>query len=328
MKKVYALGIDIGGTNIEYIILDNSGREIDHFSNKAGTGRKQILKNAIEGAKYLLKKNKNIEIQGIGVGSPGLVSNGKVIEEAVNMPGWKGTDIKGSLEKELKLPVYVDNDVTLVALGEAYFGAGKGKDRALCVALGTGLGGGIVINKHVYRGKYGYAAEFGHVVLNPRGPKCSCGNRGCFETYASATGLKQLAKKYISKYTKSKILQYAGNLDKIDPEIIFRAYYENDKAAKMVLDDMSYYTGMGLGMLVNIFDPDIIVIAGGISCEGKPLLDLIYKHIYDFTLPFYRNKINIRLSKFKHKSGVIGAASLVFEQMNIPIIETDVGQAI
>ncbi len=319
MEKVYALGIDIGGTNIKYIILDNSGKEIDHFSNKAGTGRKQMLKNAIEGARYLLKKNKKIKIKGIGVGSPGLVRKGKVITGADNLPEWNGTDIKGNLEKELKQHIYVDNDVTLVALGEAYFGAGKGKNRILCAALGTGLGGGIVINKHIYRGKYGYAAEFGHVVLNPQGLKCSCGNRGCFETYASATGLKNLAIKYISKNKNSKILKLAGSIKNINPINIFQAYYKNDPAAKMVLHDMSYYTGMGIAMLVNIFDPDIIVIAGGISREGKPLLDLIYKYLYDFTLPFYRNKVNIKLSKFKQKSGVIGSASLVFEQKSIPI---------
>lgn len=322
MKK-YALGIDIGGTNIKYIIIDNSGKEIDHYSNKTESdkGRKRILKNTIEGAKYLLKKNKNIKIQGIGVGSPGLISkDGKVITGAANIKGWNGTDIKGNLEKEIKLPIFVDNDVTLLALGEAYFGAGKNKDRVLCAAFGTGLGGGIVINKHIYRGKYGYAGEFGHVVLNPKGPKCTCGNRGCFEAYTSAVGLKQLAKKYISKNKKTKILKYAGTVKNITPIHIFNAYKENDAVAKKIINEMSYYSGMGLGLLVNIFDPDIIIIAGGISRQGKPLLDVMYKYLYDFTLPYYRDKVNIKLSKFKHKSGVIGTASLVFEKSNIPIL--------
>jgi len=217
-------------------------------------------------------------------------------------------------------PVFVDNDVTLVALGEAYFGAGKGKDRVLVAAMGTGLGGGIVIHKHIYRGKYGYAAEFGHMVLNPRGGKCSCGKRGCFETYASTVGLRQIAGKNISSNVETKILEYAGSVKEIMPVHIFRAYEENDRIAKKILDEMSYYTGMGLGILVNIFDPDIIIIGGGISLAGKVLLDLIYRHLYDFTLPFYKDKVNIKLSKFKHKSGVIGTASLVFEQLNIPIL--------
>ncbi len=321
MKK-YALGIDIGGTNIKYIILDNSGIQIDHFSNKAEfkMGGKHVLKNVIEGAKLLIKKNKNIKIEGIGVGSPGLISkDGKVITGASNLKDWAGIDIKGNINKHIKLPLFIDNDVTLVALGEAYFGAGKKYNRVICLALGTGLGGGIVLNKHIYRGKYGYAGEFGHVVINPRGPLCSCGKRGCLERYASASGLKQLAKKYIQKNKQTKILKYAGSIKNITPIHIYNAFRKNDAVAKKIIEDMSYYTGMGIGMLVNIFDPDIIIIAGGISREGKLLLDLIYKHLYKFTLPFYKNKVNIKLSKFKDKSGVIGTASLVFEELRIPV---------
>jgi len=321
--KQYALGVDIGGTNIKYIILDNSGKEIDHFTNstEANKGRTKILKNIISGIQTLLKNNPKLKLAGIGVGSPGFIQNGKVISGAWNFKNWNGTNIKQYLEKNLNLPVFVDNDVTCVALGEAYFGAGKNKDRVLCAALGTGLGGGIVINKKVYRGKHGYAAEFGHMILNPSGPKCSCGKKGCLETYASATGLKQLAKIYLKNNKNSKIFKYAKNINDITPIDIFKAFYEKDKIATKIINDMGYYLGQGLGILINIFDPDIIIIAGGISKEGKPLLDLIYQYVYKFTLPFYNNKVKIALSKFKQKSGVIGTASLVFEQLNIPVIK-------
>ncbi len=323
MNNKYILGIDIGGTNIKYIIINESGKEMDHFENKteAFQGRKQILKNLLEGILYICNNNKNIKLYGIGVGSPGLISKeGKVITGAAKLKGWNGTNIKKIIEKKINLQVFVDNDVTLVALGEAYFGAGKKYDKVLCIALGTGLGGGIIINKHIYRGKHGYAGEFGHIVVNPDGAECTCGKKGCLETYASTIGLKRMAKELLIKNQKSKIFNYVKNINDVMPIHIFQAFKEKDPIAAEILNKMSYYLGYGISHLVNIFDPDIMILAGGISKAGKPLLNLIYKHLYDFTLPFYNNKINIQFSKFKDKSGVIGAASLIFEKMEIPTL--------
>lgn len=316
----HAIGIDLGGTNIKYIIIDNKGNEIDHFQNstEVNKGSKNILHNILNGIKHLTHKHKNIKIEGIGIGSPGLINEkGTVIYGADNLPGWIGTDIKSYLSKQIKLPIFVDNDVTLVALGEAYFGAGKNEDTVLCLALGTGLGGGIVINKKIHRGKHGYAGEFGHLIVNPNGFNCTCGKKGCLETYASAIGLKNLVKKHIAANTKTKILEYVSQIEEINPIHIFKGYKENDNVAIKILDEMSYYLGMGISHLYHIFDPDIIILAGGISKEGETLVDLTKKHLKEFLLSFYHDKLNIKPSKFQHKCGSIGAASLVFEEMNI-----------
>lgn len=318
MKK-YAIGADIGGTNIKFVIIDDTGKIIDYYETltEADKGRKIILKNLISGITYLLNKNKRLKISGIGVGSPGLVNaKGKVVTGAGNLTGWNGTKIKQEIEKAISLPVFADNDVTALALGEAMFGAGKGCNNLICAALGTGLGGGIIINQKIYRGKYGYAAEFGHIVVEPDGAPCSCGKRGCLETYASAWGLKRLAKQYLNKKNKkSLILKLAqNNIENITPKIIFDAYIQGDEIADKILNKMGYYLGLGLSILVNIFDPDIIIIAGGISQAGRPLVQLIYKYIYEHSLPFYKNRIKIKLSRFKHRAGAIGSASLVFEK--------------
>jgi len=317
MKK-YALGADLGGTNIKFAIIDNTGKIIDYHETltESNKGRKIILKNLISGIIYLLNKNKKLKISGIGVGSPGLVDEtGKVVTGAGNLTGWNGTKIKQEIEKVIHLPVFADNDVTALALGEAMFGAGKGYNNVICAALGTGLGGGIIINQKIYRGKYGYAAEFGHIVVEPDGVPCTCGKRGCLETYASAWGLKRIAKQYLKKNRNSLILKLAQhNIENITPKIIFDAYLKGDKIADKILNEMGYYLGLGLSILVNIFDPDIIIIAGGVARAGKPLIQLIYKYIYEHSLPFYKNRIKIKLSKFKHRAGAIGSASLVFEK--------------
>ncbi len=312
--KRYSLGVDIGGTNIQFGIIDNNGNLIDFYNVKteANKGRKKILENILTGIKVIMENNKKIKLEGIGVGTPGLVDeNGKVITGASNLKGWDGTPVKKFLEKHFKLNIFVENDVTALALGEAKFGAGKNYHNALCLAFGTGLGGGIIIDKKIYRGKFGYAAEFGHIVVNPEGPKCSCGNRGCLETYASTVGLKRMVKERIKK--NSKLLKRAGNIANITPKFLFDEYKNNNKEAKEIIKEMGYYLSMGIGILVNIFDPDVIILAGGISKAGKVLTDLIKENVYKFALPFYKNRINIKISKFKDKAGVIGTASLVFE---------------
>lgn len=321
MKKIYALGIDIGGTNIKFAIIDSKGKIINFYQRESGAdkGRSAILSNIQLGAEYILSQSKNLNIIGIGVGTPGLVNDkGKVVTGAANLKDWNGTPIKKIIEKRLNLPVFVDNDVTALALGEAIFGAGKGYKNVICAALGTGLGGGIIINKKIYRGKFGYAGEFGHIVVNPEGAKCTCGKIGCLEAYASAWALKRMCNEYFIKNEKSLIFTYADNKpENFTPEIIFKAYKKNDKVASKILNEMGYYLGIGLGILVNIFDPDVIILAGGIANAGKDLINLINKYIYQHTLPFFKNRVKLKISKFKHLAGAIGSASLVFEKLNL-----------
>ncbi len=317
MKKEYAIGADIGGTNIQFCILDNTGEIHDFFSipSEAHKGRAQTLKNLLQGVNKILASNTRTNFKGIGVGSPGLINEkGKVVTGAENLPGWNGAEIKKYLEKHTGLYTHVENDVTALALGEAKFGAGKNYRNIICLAFGTGLGGGIVFDNKIYRGKYGYAAEFGHIVVNPNGPKCSCGNNGCLETYASTVGLKRIVKEKLKNKKNSKLLKLAeNNINNITPKLLFDEYKKNNKEAKEIINEMGHYLGIGIGIITNIFDPDVIILAGGISKAGKTLIDIIKKNSVPYLLPFYRNKLNIKISKFKDKAGVIGTASLVFE---------------
>ncbi|MBN1898879.1 MAG: ROK family protein [Spirochaetes bacterium] len=315
--KEYALGADLGGTNIKFVIIDDKGKEIDYVkrSTEAKKGRQAILDNLLSGINDLLSRNKGIRIKGIGIGSPGLINKaGTVVTGAGNLPGWNGTKAGEYIKKKMKMPVFVDNDVTALALGEALFGAGKGYRYVLCVALGTGLGGGIIVDRRVYRGAHRYAAEFGHMVVNPDGAACTCGKRGCLESYVSAWGLKRLAEIYLKDNKESLILKMTDNqIENINPEIIFRAYEKGDRVARQVLNEMGHYLGIGFSILINIFDPDVIVVAGGISGDYEHIVKLVEKSMYDHTLPFYKN-IKIKTSRFKYKAGAIGSASLVFEQ--------------
>lgn len=318
----YALGADLGGTNIKYMLIDNAGREIDHFENLTGAngGREVIMQNMISGLKHMLNRHRDKKIQGIGIGSPGLIDEkGKVVIGAANLKGWDGTDIHGGISREIDLPVFVDNDVTLVALGEAYFGVGKHAASVLCLALGTGLGGGIIINKKIYRGRHGYAGEFGHMTVNPHPDafNCSCGKKGCLETYASSIGLRNLTEKHVTPRTRTALFNYVKKTEDITPVHIFQAYREKDETAGKILDEMSVYLGLGISQLLHIFDPDIIILAGGITKAGDVLLELAQRHLNSFSLKFYHDKANIRLSRFQNKCGSIGAAAFVFEEMDI-----------
>ncbi len=317
----YAIGIDLGGTNIKGVVIDRDGKVYKKISIPGETdkGRKVILNNILKVGKQLMDGIEIKDIAGIGIGSPGLISpEGKVITGAANLKGWNGTDMVNYIKKFLPVKnIKAENDVTALALGEAMFGAGKNYNIVLCAAIGTGLGGGIVINKKIYRGKDGYAGEFGHITLEPDGFECTCGKRGCLEAYASSVGIKNYVSKYKNKIKKSEIFKKADkDINKITPKIVFDCAKEGDKLAMEIVEEFCYHLAWGFGILTNIFNPDVIIVAGGISLAGKFLLNHIKKHINQFVLKYYRNKVKLKLASLGAIAGAIGSASLIFQDDN------------
>ncbi len=243
-KKIkYAIGVDLGGTTIKLGIVTNTGRLIKKISvrTEAEKGPKKVIGNIISGINELNAKSK-YKIEGIGIGCPGVVTPGKgIVENPPNLPGWEKVNIGKIIHQEFKRPVLVDNDANAAAIGELTFGSGKNYKSFIMITLGTGVGGGIVINKKIYHGDFGAAGEIGHISIDFNGPKCNCGSYGCIEAYAGNMYLRERVRIELRKHPESKIWKLINNdLSKISPRNVQLAAETGDAFAKSVIDELRF----------------------------------------------------------------------------------------
>ncbi len=314
-SEKYAIGVDIGGTNIKVGIVSDKGKLVKNISIKteADGGPKKIIANIIKGIESILVKNK-YKIQGIGIGCPGAVSIKKgIVEDPPNLPGWKKVKLGPIIKDKFKYPVHVENDANAAAIGELIFGAGKKIDSFVMVTLGTGVGGGIVFNKKIFRGEFGAAGEVGHISIDMNGQKCNCGSFGCIETYAGNSYLKEQIKSELKNYPDSKVWQLIKNdLSNISPRIIQAASEVNDTYAKFVIERMGKQLGVALASVSNLLDISTFIIGGGVAGFGKPLFDSVRLTIAQRVLLPLRPRVLVIPAKLKNEAGIKGASSLVF----------------
>ncbi|QGQ93916.1 ROK family protein [Paenibacillus psychroresistens] len=309
MSQIYAIGIDIGGTNIKAGIVDGNGIIIreDTIPTEAVSGKKALLSKIAATIemyqKYALKQG--IDLVGAGIGTAGYVNRRGVIGGATeNLPGWSGTRLKEELELRAALPVWVDNDVNAMASGEVWLGAGRPYDQFLCVALGTGVGGCLIVNKQPYRGRSGYAGGYGHQVIVFEGEPCTCGLRGCWEQYASVTGLKRMIRERMADVE-------GASLSPID---LFDRARSGDEIALQIVDKYAQYIAVGLANLIHVFNPTAIIVGGAVTLQGDFLFDRIRKYVSLHTLKVYiEEDIPIVPATLGEMAGMIGAAKLVFD---------------
>jgi glucokinase len=317
----YFIGIDIGGTNIKGAIVSETGILVDFYSiNSIIPDGNVVLDSITQIISILIDKSiyKKTPITAIGIGTPGVVNEkqGCVIEGCPNIPGWKNIKFIPILKEKFNLPVFANNDVNLMALGELFFGSAKGKQHVICLTLGTGIGGGIIINGKLYEGKNNYAGEIGHTCIIPNGRTCKCESNGCLEAYASATGIITSAKEYIFKNPESDFSKIINqNPNNLDVKFIFELAEKGNPIAKQIFTETCLYLGIGIANLINIFNPEMIIIGGGISQAGEMLFTPV-KEIasqYGFNLSFQNTEIVP--AKFVEKSGVIGAAAYALSRI-------------
>lgn len=311
---MYYLGVDLGGTNIAVGLVSKDGTLLYKHSVKTEREKsyQYVIQNMANACEKVLK-DKNIsieEIEYIGIGLPGLCNDeAGIIEYAPNIR-FVNVNIKEELKKYFNIPIYIDNDANCAALGESTQGAAKGYNSSVTVTLGTGIGGGIIVDKKILTGSFNGAGEIGHQIIKMGGELCGCGNRGCFESYASATGLIRDAKVAVIKNPDSKMLELADNdINLIDPKIIFDAANDGDEVAKEVVDTYLSYLSVGISNIINILQPDIIVIGGGISKQESKLIDPLKKMLAKTILGGVL-KTEIRVAKLGNDAGIIGAAML------------------
>lgn len=309
------IGIDLGGTNIAAGIVDGEGNIKHEKSCPTKVGRKpqEIIDDMIHLVLNILEEYQMDlrEIKSIGIGIPGLADkNGNVIY-CVNL-GWENVPLRAMLENVLHKPIYIDNDATVAALAEYESGSMKDCKSGLLITLGTGIGGGIILNGEVYSGFNGIGSEIGHIVVGENFYNCNCGRNGCLETFASSTAIIKHTKKLIADLDETTtILKRAeGNINNIDARIIFDSAKEGDKIANLAVDRLVQYLGTGIINIINFIDPEIIALGGGVSGAGQYLLDRIREEVmsnkYYKDLPIAK----IVLAELGNKAGIIGAAMI------------------
>jgi glucokinase len=283
---VKRIGIDVGGTNVKIALVDGEGKII--YSNSVPTyaqmGYEYTVNNIKQAIRNLMKETNTEakDIQGIGFDFPGQVDcKTGVVKNAPNIPGWVNVPIAQMIEEEFNIPTRIDNDVRCAALGELKFGAGRGCENFVCITVGTGIGSGLVINGKVVRGAANAAGEIGHIKLQMEdGPLCGCGDSGCLEAFASGPSIVAMAQEYLKGGKSAKFRELAGD-GEITPYIVAKAAEAGDPVAKRIFEKMGYYIGMGLTSVINLLNPEKIIIGGGSAECGELLLDPIRRTIND-----------------------------------------------
>lgn len=314
-KEKYAVGVDLGGTNIKLGIVSENGtiKRKTSIKSEAEKGPKTVIENIILGIHDISKKSK-LNFEGIGIGCPGVVSPAKgIVEDPPNFPGWKKVNLAKIINIEFEKDVYLDNDANAAAIGELIFGSGKNFNSFIMVTLGTGVGGGIVLNKKIYHGEFGAAGEIGHISIDHNGPKCNCGSYGCIETYAGNHYLRERVMNKLEKHPNSKLWEIIENdLSKVSPRKIHLAAEKGDVFSRSIIEELGEHLGSALTSLANVLDVSIFIIGGGMSGFGKPLFDSIEATICSRVMIPIRPRVKILPAKLKNDAGIKGASALVF----------------
>lgn len=312
---MYNIGIDLGGTNIKVGLVDEDYNIIAKATTKTNLPRpaEEICSSIVETVWEVLNEAKVTigELNSIGIGTPGTANrNSGVVLYSCNL-GFKNTDLRSIIKQKLGKEVYVENDANAAAFGEVLAGAGKGYKDVVVVTLGTGVGGGIIIDGKIYTGFNFCGAELGHTVIQFGGRQCGCGRKGCFEAYSSATALINMTKEGMEAHPESKMWELAGSLDGVDGKTAFDGWRAGDAAASEVVNMYIEYLGCGLTNIVNTFQPEMLLIGGGICKEGenltKPLEKILARDSYCID-PERSTKLDI--AKLGNDAGIIGAAYL------------------
>lgn len=314
---MYTVGIDIGGMSIKIGLVNENGNIINVKRFKTDLDPNNSILDMIKSIKSLLTENSltNEDLLGIGIGCPGAVKSEEGIIDYLPNLGWENIDIRKELQKEFYVAVKVSNDANVATLGEVYFGAAKGYKTCVMFTIGTGIGGGMIINGKLFEGGFSRGAELGHITLIMDGEECTCGRKGCIECYTSATALIKQTKLKMLENQDSMMWQYVGgDINNVDGKTAFECSKEGDKAAIEVRDKYIEYLGESILNMFNIFRPEVFIIGGGISAQGEYLINLLEKYCERFDYGYKRApRTKIITAKLGNDAGIIGAAALLRE---------------
>ena len=308
-----SVGIDIGGTKVAAGVVDDQGLIVERLQVPTPSHSPQAVEDAIVDLVTQLR-SRHDGVGSVGIGAAGWVDNTQSIVRFSPHLAWREEPLRDRLNDRIDLPLIVDNDANAAAWSEYRFGAGRGSSVIVCITLGTGIGGGLVINGDLFRGTYGMAGEWGHMISVPGGHRCECGNRGCWEQYASGNALVREAKELArsnSPMAYRLLEMLGGDPDQITGPGVTAAAIEGEQTAIELLADVGQWLGQGIANLAAALDPDLVVIGGGVSAAGDLLL-LPARQMFARTLTGrgFRQQARLELAHFRNDAGLIGAADL------------------
>jgi len=311
------IGVDLGGTNLRTAIVGSDGEILNKHkeATRAVDGWKKVVARLIDNIKSQLEIGTRMgrEVFAVGVGAPGVILVDKgIVVKSPNFPDWNNLPLKAELEKALKIPVFIENDANAAALGEKWRGAGRGIKSMIHLTLGTGVGGGIILDDKIWHGADGMAGELGHMTLIPDGRQCTCGNTGCLEMYASARGIVQSFREELEKQK----LPAEDTLKEITSEQVYQAAREGDAVARRVMKDMGRMLGIGIASLINIFNPERVVIGGGVKDAWPLFIGATHEEIMKRAFQVPAERTDIVPSLLGDDAGMVGAAAVALELRN------------
>ncbi len=304
------IGVDLGGTNLRTALLSPDGEVLarNKEATHASEGWMKVVARLIDDIRKQreIAFQKGLEVIGAGVGAPGVIQVDKgIVVKSPNFPDWNNVPLKEHLEKALKIPVFIENDANAAALGEQWRGAGRDIRSMILLTLGTGVGGGIILDNRIWHGADGMAGEIGHMTLMPQGRPCSCGNTGCLEMYASARGIVQSYHEALQQADP----RAAAEAKPITSEQIYRQAREGNKIATGVMKDMGRMLGIGIANLINIFNPERIVIGGGVKDAWPLFIEAARDEIMRRAFEVPAKRTEIVPSLLGDDAGMVGAAA-------------------
>lgn len=308
----YCFGVDLGGTTVKLGLFEENGTLVDKWEIVTNTKNEgeailpDIAKTILD--KMEVEQIEKKDVIGVGMGVPAPVTAEGIVKGSANL-GWKYKEVKNELETLVGLDVVVGNDANVAALGEMWKGGGSGEKNVIMITLGTGVGGGIIFDGHIVVGANGAGGEIGHICVNYEETEvCGCGNRGCLEQYASATGIVRLAKRKLETETrKTKLVK-----ETVTAKDVFDSVKEGDLVAREIAQEFGHYLGYALANICTLMDPAVIVIGGGVSKAGEVLLEYVEKAFQERV--FFANKnVRFALARLGNDAGIYGAAKMILK---------------
>jgi glucokinase len=317
--KPFAVAVDLGGTNIRTAAIgaDASLWAKHKEPTLVGQGKAAVLNRLVSTIERTIARGwaEGGEPIGVGIGAAGIIQMATgVITESPNFPDWHDVPLRQELAARLPLQLWLENDANAAALGEHWVGVGRGSDNLVCITLGTGVGGGIILEGKLWRGVDGTAGEIGHMSLDSEGARCGCGRMGCLEAYASATGIVRMAREAIARYEPTRLQTMAdANSEGLTSALVHRAAVQGDSAARRIFHEMGKYLGIALANLVNLLNVELIVLGGGVTEAWELFIGTAEAEIRQRAFAIPARRVRIARAMWGDEAGLLGAASLVWQ---------------
>lgn len=323
MATKHLIGIDLGGTKISTALVDADGKILasDYRETRASAadGPEPVIARMLDAARTVMAQAgvKPAQVAAVGVGAPGpLDIEAGVLLSPPNLPGWTRVPLKKHIQDGLQIITFLENDANAAGLGEHRFGAGRGVQHMVYVTVSTGIGGGLILDGKLYHGSSGAAGEIGHTTIKPDGPRCNCGNWGCLEALASGTAIAREGRERVARGVPTLIAELAGGVpERITAKLVAEAASQGDAEARRILAEAMEYLGLGIANLINLFDPELVVIGGGLANMGERLFEPVRRVVAERCCVARAHPVRIVPAALGENVGVLGAAAVALTQI-------------